>query len=88
MKWTGHLLRLDENTPAKRTLREIMKPQKIKRGRQPLTWHKLITQDIKKANLFNEGDHCNDVPTVFSKLESLSKDRKLYRQRVVDCVMP
>ena len=50
MKWTGHLLRLPINTPARLSTTEALKPAKKNRGRPPLTWHKLIESDVKKLS--------------------------------------
>ena len=42
MKWYGHLLRLDEKTPAKLALKETERKVKKPKEGQKLTWMKLI----------------------------------------------
>ena len=41
----GHLMRLPEETPARKAQQEVLKPEKRKRGRPTLTWW----QTIKKT---------------------------------------
>ncbi|XP_064646185.1 uncharacterized protein LOC135499369 [Lineus longissimus] len=47
LSWFGHLLRLSEDTPARKALAESMRTIKKPRGRPKLTWLKLIYQDLK-----------------------------------------
>ena len=37
LSWLGHLMRLSEETPARKALQEALKPEKRKRGRPTLT---------------------------------------------------
>lgn len=47
--WYGHVRRLDENTPARRTHEEAKRKMEHPRGRLSLTWLKLIQNDLGKA---------------------------------------
>ena len=86
MKWTGHLLRLSINTPARLSTTEALKPAKKNRGRPPLTWHKLIESDVKKLG-FMETKQGENTESIFNRLEELAKDRTVYIQRL-NCCMP
>ena len=51
MNWYGHLLRLNEKTPARLALKEAERNiEKSKRG-QKLTWMKLIGQDLEEYKI-------------------------------------
>ena len=45
----GHLLRLPEDTPARKSLKEAKSPCKKPRGGQKLTWIKQIEKDLEKV---------------------------------------
>ena len=47
MRWTGHLLRLPQDTPARLALDQIKKPSKKPRGRSKKTWIHIINEDKK-----------------------------------------
>ena len=85
MKWTGHLLRLPINTPARLSTIEALKPAKKNRGRPPLTWHKLIESDVKKLG-FIETEQRESTESIFYKLENLAKDRLVYTERLNRCM--
>ena len=85
LKWTGHLLRMDEQTPARRSLKEVLRPTKNKVGRPPLTWPRLIIKDIQETKLIDikptEKTH-----EVFLKLENLAQNRPAYRAKINCCI--
>ena len=49
MTWYGHLLRLPEDTPARKSLKEAKNPCKKPRGGRKLTWIKQIEKDLEKV---------------------------------------
>ena len=44
LNWTGHLLRLPANTPARLALAECIQPQQRKAGRPPANWINCVKQ--------------------------------------------
>ena len=50
LTWYGHLLRLPEDTPARKSLKEAKNPCKKPRGGQKLTWIKQIGEDLEKVD--------------------------------------
>ena len=51
MSWLGHLLRLEDTTPARKALPEAIQPTNRKRGRPPTTWLKVIQNDLNNLNI-------------------------------------
>ena len=75
MKWTGHLMRLNTETPARIALRKFAEPQKNKVGRPKQTWLATVRTDLK-----DEIDTQNKDNAYFiSRLEGLASDRKEWK---------
>lgn len=55
IRWTGHLLRLPAETPAKQALTEAIRKYKLPRGGQRATWLKKVNKDLT-ATGFNITD--------------------------------
>ena len=72
LSWLGHLLRLDENTPARIALREACKVVKGKIGRHKLTWIELVKKDFRGSRLNLD---VNDEKTFFNQLAAFCNDR-------------
>ena len=70
MRFLGHLLRMDENTPARKALTEFLKQTKKRRGRPRKTWWSLIIDELK---------HCN-IRTDMDWLERLANDREEWKK--------
>jgi hypothetical protein len=51
LRWLGHLLRLDETTPARRALELFQQPSKKPRGRQQTTWLSTISKNLTEKEL-------------------------------------
>ena len=51
MKWYGHLLRLNEKTPARLVLKEAERKVKKPKGGQKLTWMELIGKDLEEYKI-------------------------------------
>ncbi len=49
LRWYGHLLRLPDNTPAKKALKDARREVKKPKGAQKLTWLRLVDRDLKKV---------------------------------------
>ena len=86
LKWTGHLLRLPVETPARQSTFEVLRPTKRNPGRPPLTWHKLIETDVRRLG-FVDVDPSDDTKTIFDKLTILAENREDYSSRI-NCCMP
>ena len=54
LSWLGHLLRLDEETPAKKTLAEYVRKVKKKCGRRKTCWTDIIKSDFQYLNIYDE----------------------------------
>ena len=51
LNWQGHLMRLEESTPARKALFEILTPAKKNIGRPPQTWIDIIEEDLARINI-------------------------------------
>ena len=51
LRWLGHLLRLDETTPARRALELFQQPSKKPRGGQRTTWLSTISKNLTEKEL-------------------------------------
>ena len=54
LRWYGHLLRLHDETPARKALKECERKLKKPKGGQKLTWIQLVKKDLKELNLTEE----------------------------------
>ena len=74
LNWLGHMMRLPNETPARRVLEEALRPTQHKQGRRQLTWLKVIEKDltppITQLNLNTE-----TVEKIIEKLEEVTVDR-------------
>ncbi len=86
LKWTGHLLCLPPQTPARRSLAEVLKPVKRKQGRPSLNWIQQIIKDVRDIKLV-EIQKSNSTKSIFSKLKKLATDRIAFRKKS-DCYIP
>ena len=80
LTWVGHLMRLNEETPARRALDEYLKVSKRPVGHPKLTWWSLVLSDIKKYNNLNV--NVESEVLLFRDLVKLCADRKAWRQAV------
>ena len=58
LMWVGHLLRLDEETPARQALEEATRRVKLVKGGQKSTWIQGIKIDLEEAGLKSKGHRC------------------------------
>ena len=49
LRWLGHVMRLEDDTPAKQALQEFLKLVKKPRGRPTTTWLKKISSDLSET---------------------------------------
>ena len=54
LAWLGHVIRLNEQTPARQALEYAMQKYKKKRGRPKLTWLKLVECQLKDIITFDQ----------------------------------
>ena len=73
LSWFGHLMRLNEKTPAQEALKESERKVKKIKGGQKLTWMKLIKDDLKKI----------DDRMTFDEWKENAKDKKSYNLKVM-----
>ena len=85
LSWAGHLLRLPENTPARRATEEVLRPNKRNPGRPPLTWHKLIKEDLIQLNFIPIG-YNETLKTTFDKLAKFAENRGDYSNQIRRCM--
>ena len=76
LRFLGHLLRLDPNTPARKALDEFFRPVRRDPGRPPTTWWAVITKDLKKLG----------IPSNITELSALAADRGRWRRLTARCV--
>ena len=77
LSWLGHLFRLPDETPAKKSLYEYLKPIQKKIGRPKTTWFRQIFNDLK-GNIVNV--NFKDEYKMINDLQHLCKDRKLWNE--------
>ena len=83
VNWWGHLTRLDETTPARKTLLEYLTDMKRKVGRPQLTWIKAIEKDLASVGI--DIDVYGEPPErTVQTLVDLTESRKEWRNIVRD----
>ena len=83
MTWLGHLLRLDQETPARIALTGACKSVKRNIGKHKLTWITLVRKDLNEIfNLTNESDS-----SFFENISEICQDRANWRKIVIDYMM-
>ena len=86
LAWLGHLLRLDESTPAKRSLAEVLKEQPRKQGRPPKTWLQTIRNDIVQLKLLPNISKNESTRSLIDKIKIIAQDRETYRVLMKCCI--
>ena len=79
LSWLGHLLRLDDDTPAKQALEEYMRPVPKKRGRRKTCWFDNINKDFSHMNVKNT--------KLLDELKNLSSDRQYWKSLLKDMML-
>ena len=77
LSWYGHLIRLSEETPAKKALDEVKRKVKKPKGGQKITWIKLIEKDLKDLKRFVQKEE---------DLKEITLNRKKWR-KLIHCGM-
>ena len=72
LKFTGHILRLSEGTPARQALQIALKPVTRPRGRQKTTWIQSTNTLLQSVGLDNLGTN---------KLHESADDKKTWKQK-------
>ena len=89
LTWYGHLLRLPEDTPARKSLKEAKNPLKKPRVGQKLTWIKQIEKDLEKVEFKilvknNKDGSFNTVQV--KECKQMARNRHIWRP-IVDRAM-
>ena len=80
LSWVGHLLRLDEDTPARLALREACKEVKRNIGKHKLTWIEVIKKDLHNNSNLNLPTGNDRV--FFEELAKVCEDRVKWRKEI------
>ena len=81
LKWLGHLMGLEESTPARKALFEILTPAKKNIGRPPQTWINIIEEDHALINI-TLNVQTTPMQTTIEVLMQLTTDRVQWRKTV------
>ena len=84
LNWLGHLMRLNENTPARLAFEEFLRKGKKPKGRPPLTWPEIIRKDLAEINI--KLDYNNPLQTIETLLK-ITQDRDQWRDLVRGAVL-
>ena len=83
LNWLGHLMRLEESTPARKALFEVLTPAKKNIGRPPQTWINIIEEDLARINI-TLNVQTTPMQTTIEVLMQLTTDRVQWRKTVKD----
>ena len=83
LNWLGHLMRLDPDTPVRRSLLESLTDVRRKVGRPRLTWVKKIEKDLASVDI-NLDVYGAPPERTIEQLVKLTEDRSTWRQIVRD----
>ena len=76
LRWTGHLLRLDDKTPARKAFKEFNRKTTNNIGcGNKLTWKKLVNNNLSQIDKNLSLDNAD--------ITSLAEDREFWRKKVV-----
>ena len=76
-----HVMRLEDDTPAKQALQEFLRPVKKRRGRPTTTWLKKISSDLSETNI--QLNPQNATPQqIFENLKTKTSDRNQWRKQI------
>ena len=85
LNWLGHVMRLDEKTPARVALKEYLTPMRRPVGRPALTWLKQIETDLNATNVQLNLSKDNPEQIIIT-LEKITKDRSNWRRIIRDAM--
>ena len=86
LNWLGHLMRLDEGTPVRKSLLESLTDIKRKVGRPQLTWLKAIEKDLASVGI--DIDVYGERPErTVQKLVDLTENRNEWKKIVRDIMV-
>ena len=74
-------MRLEDDTPAKQTLQEFLRPVKKPRGRPTTTWLKKISSDLSETNI-QLNPHNATPQQIFENLKTKTSDRNQWRKQI------
>ena len=79
LRWLGHVMRMDRETPARKALQECIKPGRRPVGRPKETWLSYVRRILQTSVL--EIDFLSDE-TMMRDLEIVCQDRVQWRRLV------
>ncbi len=84
LKWLGHLLRLEEDTPVKQALYEALRTVKRPKGRPKQIWVAQMKEDLKLLNLCGGGigKGGGETSINFEEIIEIARDRKLWQSLI------
>ena len=84
LRFTGHILRLPEGTPARQSLQNALKPVARPRGRQKTIWMQSTNTLLQSVGLDNLGTNKLQESTDDKKTWKQKTDEVLYGRRELD----
>ena len=78
LRFLGHLLRLDPETPAQKALNEFFRPVRRDPGRPSATWWSVVKKDLNKLNVTSD----------LVQLSRIAADRRRWRELVACTLCP
>ena len=84
LSFLGHVMRLNEETPARKALNEFLRPVKRPRGRPTKTWFECVKQDLKDMNIVINQKKPNEI---IETLNAHTQSREGWRKLVM-CAVP
>ena len=81
LNWLEHLMRLNEKTPVRRSLKETLTDIQRKVGRPSLTWMKLVEKDLGSVDINLELNR-STPEEILNKLVELTADRIKWKKIV------
>ena len=81
------MMRLEDETPAKKAFYESLKPQKRKVGKPAQTWIKTIENDLKIIDINLKIDNKTQPEVTIDFLKRYTNDRLTWKKIVQDIMM-
>ncbi len=86
LSFLGHVMRLDPETPARKSIEEFLRPIKRPQGRPKKTWMEIIRSDLKEVNI--ELDYKKPVETINTLTYHAHNHNREWRRGLVILAVP
>ena len=80
LRWLGHVMRLEDDTPAKQALQEFLRPVNKPKGHPTTTWLKKISSDLSETNIRLNLQNVT-LQQIFQNLKTKSSDRNRWKKK-------